>query len=273
MTEKLTHLIKILKDMQSVVFAYSGGVDSSFLLKAVQLSGIKALAVTATSEIRKSDELVEAKKIAEELGIKHIVIKTGELSMKEFVSNTPERCFFCKNELFGKLTNIAFSEGYRVVAEGSTVDDTFDYRPGSKAAKKHNIRSPLIEAGFSKKEIRELSKQLGLPTWDKPSSACLATRIPYGQRITEEALKRIEKAEDFLKSLGFQEVRVRDYGNIARIEVLEDTIEKVLEPKIRKIISETLKVIGYTYITLDLEGYKSGSMNRVLKINGKLSIS
>jgi pyridinium-3,5-biscarboxylic acid mononucleotide sulfurtransferase len=271
MTEKLTHLIKTLKDMQSAVLAYSGGVDSSFLLKAIQLSGIKSLAVIATSEIRTFNELEESKRTAEELGIKYIVIKTEEFSREEFVSNTPERCFFCKNELFDKLTHIASSEGYRVVIDGSTVDDTFDYRPGSKAARKYNIRTPLIEADFSKKEVRELSKQLGLQTWNKPSSPCLATRIPYGRRITKEVLKRIERAEDFMKSLGFQEVRVRDYDSIARIEVPEDKIEILLKPLIRENISETLKVIGYIYITLDLDGYKSGSMNRVL--NGKLSIS
>lgn len=261
---KLANLIEILKNMQSAVLAYSGGVDSTFLLKALQISNIRTLAVTAVSEITPSNDLLIAKEVAEELNIEHRVINTEELLMEEFLSNTPERCFFCKDEKSKKLTDIALSEKYRFVLDGSNIDDTLDYRPGRKAAMKYNVRSPLIEAGFSKREIREFSKQLGLPTWNKPSSPCLATRIPYGQRITKEALKRVERAEDFLKSLGFHEIRVRDYGNMTRIEVMEEEINSFLNPEKRKIISEILKSLGYTFISLDLDGYKSGNMNRVL---------
>lgn len=262
---KLLDLIDILRDLESVLLAFSGGVDSSFLLKAIQLSNIKCLAVTATSEIRTSTDLKGAKKIARELNIKHIVIKTEELSHEDFTKNTPERCFFCKDHLFEKLCKIAKLQGFSAVIDGSTIDDMHDYRPGNKAVQKHKIRSPLIEAGFRKKDVRELSKQIGLSTWNKPSTTCLATRIPYGQEIAKEILKRIEKAENFLQSMGFYNVRVRDYGNIARIEVPEDSIEIISRAYIRKTILNKFKNFGYKYITLDLEGYISGSMNKVLE--------
>ncbi len=262
---KLKKLIEILKDMQSAVLAYSGGVDSTFLLKAMQLSGIRAIAVTAVSEIMPRCEVLSAKKMAKEIGIKHMIIETYELSNKKFVSNTPERCFVCKDNRFKILKDIAISEGYRFVLDGSNSNDLDDYRPGKKAAEKYGVRSPLIEAIFSKKEIREFSQTLGLSTWDKPSSPCLSSRFPYGRRITKEALTRVEKAEDFLRSFGFHEIRVRDHGNIARIEIEEDKIGLLLTPERRKIISEKLKSLGYEFISLDLDGYKSGSMNRVLK--------
>jgi len=261
---KLKKLIEILKDMQSAVLAYSGGVDSTFLFKALQLSEIRTLAVTAVSEITPYNDLLTAKGVAEELGMQHRIIKTYELLREEFVRNSPDRCFFCKDELFKKLTDIALAEGYVFVLDGNNMDDTMDYRPGRKAAMKYNIRSPLIEAGLSKREVRDFSRHLGLSTWDKPSSPCLSSRIPYGRRITKEALTRVEKAEDFLRSLGFHEIRVRDHGSIARIEVEEDKIGLLLIPEKRKIISEKLKSIGYQFISLDLDGYKSGSMNRVL---------
>jgi uncharacterized protein len=263
--DKLTNLTDILKDIQSAVLAYSGGVDSTFLLKAMQLSNIRTLAVTAVSEIIPHNDLLTAKEVAGKLGIHHRIIKTENLSREEFVSNPPDRCFFCKDELFKKLTDIALSEGYMFVLDGSNMDDTTDYRPGRKAAAKYNIRSPLIEAGLSKIEIREFSKQLSLSTWDKPSSPCLATRFPYGRRITKEALSRVGKAEDFLRTLGFCKVRVRDHSSIARIEVEENEIELVLMPQKRKLISETLNSLGYEFISLDLDGYKSGSLNRVLR--------
>ncbi|MEW6162796.1 MAG: ATP-dependent sacrificial sulfur transferase LarE [Nitrospirota bacterium] len=262
MNDKLAHLVNILKNMQSAVLAYSGGVDSTFLLKALEISGIRSLAVTAISEKTPHNDLLTAKEIVAEPGIEHRIIKTDELSMEKFVSNTPDRCFFCKDELFKKLTDIAASEGYMFLLDGSNMDDTLDYRPGREAATKYNVRSPLIEAGLSKKEIRELSRQLGLPTWDKPSSPCLASRFPYGQRITKEALRRVEKAEEFLREIGFHEVRVRDHDSIARIEVGEREIDLMLTPKRRGLISERLKSLGYRFISLDLEGYRMGSMNR-----------
>lgn len=251
--------------MQSALLAYSGGVDSTFLLKVLQIAGIKTLAVTASSELIPSNDLLNAKKMAEELLMEHRVIKSEELLMEEFVRNTPERCFFCKDVLFQKLLAIASTEGYEFILDGTNRDDTEDYRPGRKAAMKYKVRSPLIETGLSKNEIRELSRQLGLSTWDKPSSPCLATRIPYGKRITKEALNRVGKAENFLRSLGFHEIRVRDHGSLARIEVGEHEIDLMFSHEKRMIISGTLKSFGYQFISLDLEGYKSGSMNRVLK--------
>ncbi|MGB9716272.1 MAG: ATP-dependent sacrificial sulfur transferase LarE [Thermodesulfovibrionales bacterium] len=259
---KFAKLIEILKGMHSAILAYSGGVDSTFLLKALEISGIRALAVTSASDKTPFNDLLIAKKMAAETGIEHRTIETEELLIEEFVKNSPDRCFFCKDELFKRLTEIAVTEGYNFLLDGSNLDDTLDYRPGRDAAKKYNVRSPLIEAGFTKREIREKSRQLGLPTWDKPSSPCLSSRFPYGQRITREALKRIEKAEDFLKRIGFKEVRVRDHDSVARIEVGDEEINLVLNPEIRKIISDRLRSLGYKFISLDLDGYKMGSMNR-----------
>ena len=264
--DKLTNLIEILKDMQSALLAFSGGADSTFLLKALQISGIKTLAVTASSEIIPFSEVLAAEKIAKEVGVEHRVLRIGPFA-EDFLKNTPERCFSCKAELFSNLTETALSDGFRFVLDGTNSDDLMDYRPGQKAASEYHVRSPLIEAGLSKNEVRELSRQLGLSTWDKPSSPCLATRIPYGRRITSKALKRIERSEDFLRSLGFQHVRVRDHGHVARIELAEDEIEQVLRPGKRKIISEALRSLGYKFIALDLEGYQSGSMNRILDDN------
>lgn len=263
---KLKNLLEILKKMQSAVLAYSGGVDSTFLLKALQLSGIRALAVTAVSEITPHNDLQTAKSMAKEFEIEHRIIETDELSSEEFVRNTPERCFYCKDALFKNLTDVALSEGYTFILDGSQLDDTSDYRPGKEAAKKHNVRSPLIEAGLSKRQVRELSRQLGILFWDRPSSPCLATRFPYGQRITREALKRVENAEEFLRDFGFHEIRVRDHGGIARIEVGEDEIDLMLNLAKRKMISMTLKALGYTFVSLDLEGYRSGSMNRTIDL-------
>ena len=263
-TDKLSTLINLLKDMQSAVLAYSGGVDSSFLLKVLQLSGTRTLAITAVSELRPEWSLHNARKTADEIGIKHMVIRTEELLIEKFVSNPPERCFFCKDELFKKLTDIASNKGYKYVLDGSNIDDLRDYRPGAKAALKHSVRSPLTEAGFSKEDIRRSSRNLGLATWNDPASPCLATRIPYGESITAEKLKRIEKAEEYLRSLGFREIRVRDHSGIARIEVSEIEIDSLLDPERRKLVSEELRSLGYTFVSLDLSGLQSGNMNRML---------
>jgi pyridinium-3,5-biscarboxylic acid mononucleotide sulfurtransferase len=261
---KLDVLIHNLKDMESALLAFSGGADSTFLLKAMQLSGMKSLAVTATSETMPGNDLLNAETMAKGLGIEHRIIKTAELEREEFVSNTPERCFFCKDERFGKMKEISLAEGYNFVLDGTNCDDLSDYRPGREAAKKHLVRSPFMEAGFSKKEIRDFSKQLCLPTWDTPASPCLATRIPYGRRITKDALLRIERAENFLRSLGFCAVRVRDHGAVARIEIGENEIALFLIPEKRALVSERFKTFGYTFIALDLDGFQSGSMNRGL---------
>jgi len=261
--DKLKNLINIVKDMNSALLAFSGGVDSTFLLKAMQIAGTRSLAVTASSEIIPRREVSAAREIAKELGMEHKVLRMAPFT-EEFLNNSPERCFFCKAELFKTLGDIARSEGLRFVLDGSNSDDPMDFRPGQKAASAYNVRSPLIEAGLSKGELRELSRQLGLRVWDKPSSPCLATRIPYGRRITSEALKRIELSEDFLLSLGFRRIRVRDHGGVGRLEIGEDEIDLILRPERRKIISEALRSLGYKFIALDLEGYRSGSMNHFL---------
>jgi len=260
---KFTNLLKSLGEMESALLAYSGGTDSTFLLKAMQISGIKSLAVTAVSEIIPQSDVLISAQTAEELKMEHRVMRTEPLSRDDFVSNTPERCFFCKDDLFSKLKIIASGEGYSFLLDGTNTDDASDHRPGRKAAMKNGVRSPLAEAGFSKREIREKSRQLGLPTWDRPSSSCLATRIPYRQRITRESLERIEKSEDFLRSLGFRKIRVRNHRDVARIEVGAEEIDLILTPEKREIISGTLRSFGYKCVSLDLEGYRSGSMDEI----------
>jgi uncharacterized protein len=265
MDTKLTRLVEILRDMQSAVLAYSGGVDSTFLLKALQISGIRTLAITAVSEITPNDDLFVAKKMTSGMGMKHRIIEMDTMLREEFLRNTPERCFFCKDKLFKKLTAISSAGRYTFLLDGSNVDDTMDYRPGIRALSKYHVRSPLTEAGLWKKEIRELSRQLDLSTWDRPSSPCLVTRFPYGQRITKGALERVGRAEDFLRRLGFHEVRVRVHDEIARIEVDKEEIGPLLTSERRSLISEKLKSLGYQFVSLDLDGYRRGSMNRMLE--------
>lgn len=260
-SSKFERLIEILKEMENAVLAYSGGVDSTLLLKAIQLSGIKALAVTAISETMPENDLLFSKKMCKEIGIKQTVIKTAELDVENFAKNPHDRCFYCKDELFSKIRGIAGDEGYRFVLDGSNLDDTADWRPGRKAALNHSVRSPLIEAGLDKKDIREISRRLNLPSWDKPSSPCLASRFPYGEQITAEALKQVAEAEGFLRSLGFKEFRVRHHRDIARIELKEEDMAMALKPEIRKAIAEKLKSIGYRFVVIDIEGFRSGRMN------------
>jgi uncharacterized protein len=267
---KFINLLKSLKEMESALLAYSGGADSTLLLKAMQISGIKSLAVTAVSEIVPHSDALMSARSAEELGMQHRVLRTAPLSIKDFVSNTAERCFFCKDDLFGKLKAIASEEGYSFLLDGTNADDMLARRPGRKAAMKNGVRSPLAEAGFSKREIREKSRQLGLPTWDRPSSPCLATRIPYGQEITREALSRVERSEDFLRSIGFREIRVRDHHYTARIEVGAEEIGLMLSPEKREFISGMLKSFGYRFVSLDLEGYRRGSMDEILNNSNDL---
>ena len=260
---KLDNLIHILRGLESALLAYSGGLDSTFLLKAVELSGIRALAVTGVSETTPRRDLEDAKRMARALSINHRVVNTGEMGREEFVKNPPERCFHCKDVLFAELGSIAEEEGLAFVIDGSTLDDTADHRPGLEAARRHGVRSPLLEAEFTKEEIRRASRELGLPLWDKPASPCLSSRFPYGVEITPEALRRVSRAEDFLRSEGFAELRVRDHNGAARIEVPAGELERVLA--IRERLVEHFRGLGYDFVSLDLEGLRSGSLNRVLE--------
>ena len=266
MRGKIQKLRKILKEMDSVLLAFSGGVDSAFLLReAREVLGDRVLAVTASSPTYPGEELAPARKLARELGVRHQVIKTGELSRPDFFRNPPDRCYHCKRELFHRLRGIAQQEGISWIADGSNRDDLKDRRPGEKAARECRVRSPLREAGLGKEEIRRLSRKHGLPTWDKPPLACLASRIPYGDRITPAALGMISRAEKALKRHGFRQVRVRHHGKVARIEVAPEEIKKLLDLKIRKKISRDLKKLGYTHVSVDLDGYRMGSLNEGLK--------
>ncbi|MDP2984487.1 MAG: ATP-dependent sacrificial sulfur transferase LarE [Candidatus Latescibacter sp.] len=262
MENKLDCLKDILAGMESVLVAYSGGVDSTFLLKvASDVLGAKALAVIGDSSTLPSEEKQQALEIAEKLNVRYQVIESREISNPDFAMNSKDRCYWCKSELFSKLREIADREHIKFVVDGSNADDRSDYRPGTRAAREYGVRSPLQEAGLTKDEIRKFSRDMGLPTWDKPSMACLSSRIPYGEEITEDKLDKVEKAERILKSLGFKQVRVRHYNETARLEVAESDIPRLAEPDLRKKIVAGLKAVGYRYIALDLEGYRTGSMN------------
>jgi uncharacterized protein len=258
---KFEKLLSILKDMQSVVLAFSGGVDSTFLLKALRDSGVKTLAVTGYSETMPQSELRFAGEMAKHIGATHRVIMTDEMLNPNFIKNPPDRCFYCKDELFSKLTAIASAEGFRYVADGSNADDLSDRRPGRQAAAKHRVRSPLIEAGFSKKDIRDLSRKLNLPTWSKPASPCLSSRFPYGAVISGDNLKRVERSEEFLKNLGFTELRVRSYNDMAKIELANEEINRFLDKELRRTVMDSLKKFGFKHVALDIEGFKSGKLN------------
>jgi len=259
---KIEKLIKLLKHQKRVLVAFSGGVDSTLLLHlAIKILGKEnVLAVTATSETYSKNELTQAKTLAKKIGAKHIVIKTSELKNKNFKTNPPKRCFYCKNELFGKLKQIAIKNSM-TLCDANNFSDLKDYRPGRLAAKKHNVISPLEKSGFTKEDIRKLSKDENLKNWNTPAQACLASRIPYGTQITKDSLNKVHKAEEALKKLGFKVVRVRHHGAIARIEVGENEINKLLQNNIRKNILTVFKKLGWTYITIDLNGYHTGSLN------------
>lgn len=253
--------------MERVIVAFSGGVDSTFLLKVARdtLGVRNVLAVTALSPLYPQRELEEAKKVIQPLGVRHLLIESNELEIPGFSKNPPNRCYYCKRRLFEELLSLAREESIRFVVEGSTLDDEKDHRPGKMAIEELGIRSPLQEALFTKTDIRECSKALGLPTWDKPSFACLASRFPYREEITEEGLKMVDEAEGFLFGLGFKQVRVRHYQDLARIEILKEEITRLLDGQLREKVVSHLKGIGYKYITLDLQGFRSGSMNEALE--------
>jgi pyridinium-3,5-biscarboxylic acid mononucleotide sulfurtransferase len=267
--EKIRNLENILTGLGSAVIAYSGGVDSTFLARmAYNTLGGKAIAVTAVSPSLAASELEDAKALAARVGIRHVLIDSNELSDARYLANQADRCYFCKHEVYGLLVNYAREHSFQAVLDGTNVDDMRDPRPGRKAAREYGVLSPLADAGFTKAEIREASRSLGLPTADKPSMACLSSRIPYGTPISIESLKQIEEAERLLRGLGLGQLRVRHHRDTARIEVDPGDFPVVIER--RHEIVAGLKALGYVYVALDLEGYRTGSMNKALKVpNGR----
>lgn len=261
--EKIKNLEKILKDMNSAVLAYSGGVDSSFLLFMMKRTMERVIAVTAVSPTFPERDLKKAEELTKLFGVESVIVNSCELEEVNFRKNPPDRCYYCKRELFSILKEIADKNGIPWICDGSNCDDLMDYRPGRVAGMEFGVRSPLVEAGFTKDDIREASRIFSIPYAEDPASPCLASRFPYGEEITIEKLKMIENAEKFLREKGFKVFRVRYINKTAKIEVSEGEMEKLLS--IRKEVSEFLKKLGFLYITLDLEGYRSGSMNEVLK--------
>jgi uncharacterized protein len=263
--QKLDELKTVLHDMGSALIAFSGGVDSTFLVKVAQeVLEDHIFAVIASSESYPKKETQGAIALAKELNIPHMVIQTRELDNPNFSNNPPDRCYHCKSELFSRLKEIAAEKGLAFVLDGSNFDDLGDYRPGLQACEELGIRSPLKEVGLGKEEIRILSRQMNLPTWNKPSLACLASRFPYNSEINKSNLEQVAKAEEYLWSMGFSQVRVRHHGEVARVEVDPEGVQRLLEPTFRAKIVENLKKLGYSYVTLDLAGYRTGSMNEPL---------
>jgi uncharacterized protein len=267
LAHKHRQLQQNLSSLGSVLLAFSGGVDSTLLLKVCQdtIPG-QFLAVTAKSDTTPRHELQDAVRYSEEIGANHLIIDSEELSLPAFIENPPEKCYICKKLRFSALGTLARQQGLDYLVDGSNVDDSQDYRPGMQAIRELGVRSPLMENGFSKSEVRQLSRKLGLSTWNKPASACLATRIPYGSPLTREKLRQVDAGETFLRELNLsQQIRVRHYGDTARIEVSASGLEKFLRDEVRSRIVSYFKELGFCFVTLDLEGYRMGSLNRAIQ--------
>lgn len=266
--QKKDKLISILKSYDSLMVAFSGGVDSMLLLAvAHEVLKDNLVAVTSNSPVHPGRETELAEKYAKELGVRHLIIDTGELELSEFIRNTPDRCYVCKQNMITRLGALAKELGVAHIAHGVNRDDLDDYRPGLKAADEMDVKAPLLEAGLTKRDIRELAREMGLPAWNAPSQACLATRLPYGSRIRVETLNRIGQAEDVILGLGFTTCRVRIHETCARIETAPDEIEKMLDRNVRGEILNRLRQIGFSHVSIDLEGYVQGSMNRDISID------
>ncbi|MBF0359118.1 MAG: ATP-dependent sacrificial sulfur transferase LarE [Magnetococcales bacterium] len=261
---KYSALLEFLQKFESAIIAFSGGVDSTFLVAAVKDSGIPYLAVTALSQTMPSQDKKDVRIAVEELSLNHSFIKSHELDVDDFVKNSPDRCFYCKSELFELLTKKAKTEGYMAVFDGSTVDDLTDYRPGTRAKNQFDVISPIQEAGLNKDDVRKLSKKMGLKSWNKPASPCLSSRISYGEPILPQSIHMVESAENALRNMGFGVLRVRKQGDTARIELTEPDIARLIDSFLRKKVTEELLKIGFKFVALDLEGFRSGKLNRVI---------
>ena len=263
---KEERLREIFRELNSVIVAYSGGVDSSYVAYVANAElGPRAVCITGQSASLPEFQRAEIDRVVQQFGFQHEVIQTEELDNPGYQANNPDRCFFCKDELYTKLESVAQTRGINSIVDGSTVDDLGDYRPGRRAASQHAVRSPLIEAGLTKSEVRELSRRATLPTWDKPASPCLSSRIAYGTTVTIERLSKVDRGEEILREFGFREFRVRHHDQLVRIEIAPAEIDRVLRKDLIDELAKRFRALGFKYVTLDLEGFRSGSMNEVFE--------